>query len=79
MWCSVVAAVSCQNRVAGCVSIEQYVAQLVVLRTAQWINNQLTGSDSLQQPRHYTTHGDKTTESSAPEDGHKVAQNMLST
>jgi len=54
-----------------------YVAQ-VVLHTPQWIHNQLTGSDSLQQPWHNTTRGDKTSESSAPEDGHKVAQNMLS-
>jgi len=30
------------------------------------------------QPRHYTTRGKNTTKSSAPEDGHKVAQNMLS-
>ena len=29
------------------------------------------------QPRHYTTSGKNTTKSSAPEDGHKVAQNML--
>ena len=63
VWCSAVAAVGCQNRLAGCVSMEEYV----VLRT-----------DSLQQSRHYTTRGDKTTESSAPEDGHKVARNMLS-
>jgi len=50
----------------------------VVLRTPQWIHKQLTGSDSLQQPRHFTTRSDKTTESSAPEDGHKFARNMLS-
>ena len=30
------------------------------------------------QPRHYTTRGKNTTNSSAPEDGHKVARNMLS-
>jgi len=30
------------------------------------------------QPRHYTTSGKNTTKSSAPEDGHKVARNMLS-
>ena len=30
------------------------------------------------QPWHYTTRGKNTTKSSAPEDGHKVAQNMLS-
>jgi len=30
------------------------------------------------EPRHYTTRGKNTTKSSAPEDGHKVARNMLS-
>jgi len=30
------------------------------------------------QPRHYTTRDKNTTNSSAPEDGHKVARNMLS-
>jgi len=50
----------------------------VVLRIPQWIHNQLTGSDSLEQPRYYTTGGNKTTESSASEDGHKVVRNMLS-
>ena len=30
------------------------------------------------QPRHYNTSGKNTTKSSAPEDGHKVARNMLS-
>jgi len=30
------------------------------------------------QPRHYTTRGKNTTKTSAPEDGHKVARNMLS-
>ena len=30
------------------------------------------------QPRQYTTRGKNATKSSAPEDGHKVARNMLS-
>ena len=30
------------------------------------------------QPRHYTTRGKNTTKSSPPEDGRKVARNMLS-
>jgi len=34
VWCSAVAAVSCQNRLAACVSTEEYVEQLVVLRTS---------------------------------------------
>ena len=40
---------SCQSRLAGSVSIEEFVAQ----------------------------RGDNTTQSSAPEDGHMVARNML--
>jgi len=32
----------------------------------------------LTQPRHYTTREKNTTKSSDPEDGHKVARNMLS-
>ena len=49
-----------------------------VLRTSQWTHNQPTGSDCLHS--HGTTqHAAKnTTKSSAPEDGHKVARNMLS-
>ena len=31
VWCSAVAAEGCQNGLAGCVSIEEYVAQQVVL------------------------------------------------
>ena len=31
VWCSTVAAVGCQNLSAGCVSIEEYVAQLALL------------------------------------------------
>jgi len=122
----------CQNRLAGSVSIEEFVAQLqlcwglpapiqllpammqsfmkivirsitillttVVLRTPQWTLYLLTGSDSppaataqyldtlpanrFRQPScsHGTipTHGDNTTQSPAPEDGHMVARNMLS-
>jgi len=34
----------CQNRLAGSVSIEEFV---VVLRTPQWTHHLLTGSDSL--------------------------------
>ena len=32
VWCSAVAAVGCQNRLAGCVSIEEYVARSQLLR-----------------------------------------------
>jgi len=37
-----------------------------------------SGADDLVVLQHYTTCGKNTTKSSAPEDGHKVAQNMLS-
>ena len=48
-----------------------------VLRTPQWTHNQPTGSDRLHS--HGTTpHVKNTNKSSAPEDGHKVARNMLS-
>ena len=33
---------------------------------------------AFPQPRHIPTRGDNTTQSSAPEDGHMVARNMLS-
>jgi len=49
-----------------------------VLRIPQWTYYPLTGSDSLPQLRHYTTHGDHTTQSSAPDDGHGIARNTLS-
>jgi len=49
----------------------------VVLRTSQWTHNQPTGSDRLHS--HGTKpHVKNTTKSSALEDGHKVARNMLS-
>ena len=44
----------------------------------QWTYYLLAGSDSLLQLRNYTTHGDHTTQSSAPDDGHWIAPNMLS-
>ena len=61
---------------SGCL-VDVSVAGRVAIRKPQWTHNQPTGSDSLQQPRHYTTRADKTTESSDPEDGHKVGRNML--
>ena len=59
-------------------SIEGFEAQQVVLRIPQWTYYLLAGSDSLLQLRHYTTHGDHTTQPSAPDDGHGIARNMLS-
>jgi len=56
-------------------SIEGFEAKL---RIPQWTYYLLAGSDSLLQLRHYTTHGDHTTQSSAPDDGHGIARNMLS-
>ena len=56
--------VGCQIRLAGCVSIGEYVAQRATYSPVDtW---------------HYTTRSKNTTKSSAPEDGHKVARNMLS-
>jgi len=54
----------CQNRLAASVSIEEFVAQLLSCAT----NNHGT----------IRTHGDNTTQSSAPEYGHMVARNVLS-
>jgi len=53
----------CQNRLAGSVSIEEFV-----LRTSQPSCSHGT----------IPTRGDNTTQSSAPEDGHMIARNMLS-
>ena len=52
---------------------------VVVLRTPQWTHYLLTGSDSLPAAiAQYQHVADNTTQSSAPEDGHMVAGNMLS-
>jgi len=53
------------------------VGWYATLRTSQWTHNQPTESDWLHS--HGTApHMKNTTTSSAPEDGHKVARNMLS-
>jgi len=51
--------------------------QLVVLSASQWTDKQPTRSDCLHSYGS-ATHLKNTTNSSAPEDGHKVARNMLS-
>ena len=48
-----------------------------VLSASQWTDKQPTGSDCLHS-HGSATHLKNTTKSSAPEDGHKVARNMLS-
>jgi len=53
----------CQNRLAGSVSIEEFIA---VPRTPQRTHYLLTGS--------MPTRGDNTTQSSAPEDGHMLPE-----
>jgi hypothetical protein len=67
----------CQNRLAGSVSIEEFVAQ----RATNFPMDTLP-ANRFWQPScsHGTipTRGDNTTPSSAPEDGHMVARNMLS-
>jgi len=55
----------CQNQLAGSVFIEEFVAQL---------HCAMNSSIPIPIP----TRGDNTTQSSAPEDGHMVARNMLS-
>jgi len=75
VWYSAAAAEGCQNWLAGSISIEGFE---VVLRIPQWTYYLLTGPDSLLQLQHYKTHGDHTTQSSAPDDGHGIARNMLS-
>jgi len=64
----------CQNQLAGRVSIEVFVAQLSSMDTLS--------ANRFWQPScsHGTipTRGDNTTQSSAPDDGHMVARNMLS-
>ena len=49
----------------------------VVLSASQWTDKRPTGSDCLHS-HGSATHLKNTTKSSAPEDGHKVARNMLS-
>ena len=64
----------CQNRLADSVSIEEFVATNYSMDTLT-INRFWQSSCS-----HCTipTRGDNTTQSSAPEDAHMVARNMLS-
>ena len=60
----------------GGVSIGKYVA-----RSATYFPMDTQPANRIwppTQPRHYTTRGKNTTKSSAPEDGQKVARNMLS-
>jgi len=72
------------------VSIGEYVAQLRFVSIGEYVAKLRCATYSPMdtqpanriwpptQPRHYTARGKNTTKSSAPEDGHKVAQNMLS-
>jgi len=64
----------CQNRLAGSVSIEEFVATNSSMDTlpANWFWQPSCNHSTIP------TRGDNTTQSSAPEDGHMVAQNMLS-
>jgi len=63
----------CQNRLVGSVSIEGFVAQLP-LNGHTTYQPVLTTLLQPQQP----TRGENTNQSSAPDDGHIVARNMLS-
>ena len=64
--------VGSQIRLVACLSIGKHLTQL--LSASQWTSNQ---PDLPTQPRS-ATHLINTSKSSAPEDGHKVARNMLS-
>jgi len=69
----------CQNRLAGSVSIEEFVAQLA--NGYELFNGHTTCwpvLTALLQPRHNTHTWRNTTQLSAPDDGHMVARNMLS-
>jgi len=75
--CGVVPWLCRQSDPVGWLCVHWKVRSTFVLRTSQWTHNHPTGSDCLHS--HGTTpHVKNTTKSSAPEDGHKVAQNMLS-
>ena len=65
-----------RNNVGGCVFIGQYVAQRATYSPMDTQAAKRIWPPT--QPRYYTTHGKNTTKSSASEDGHKVARNMLS-
>ena len=58
-------------RAVACLSIGKH------LSASQWTDKQPTGSDCLHS-HGSATHLINTSKSSAPEDGHKVARNMLS-
>jgi len=60
------------------VSIGEYVAQRSCATYSPMDTQPANRIWPPTQPRHYTTRGKNTTKSSAPEDGHKVARNMLS-
>ena len=68
--------VGSQIRLVACLSVGKDLAQ-VVLSASQWTDKQPTGSDCLHS-HGSVTHLINTSKLSAPEDGHKVARNMLS-
>ena len=61
-----------QSDPVGCLSVHWEV-----LSASQWTDKQLTGSDCLHS-HGSATHLINNYKSSAPEDGHNVARNMLS-
>ena len=71
----VVAGLQISTRLACIRLIARVAFQLVNARSIVWSGSCFGCCPLLQ---HYTTRGKNTTKSSAPEDGHKVARNMLS-
>jgi hypothetical protein len=67
----------CQVRLPGSASIDEFVAQLIYELIHGRTTCQLVLKTSLQ-PRHIPTQGYNITQSSAPDDEHMVARNMLS-
>jgi hypothetical protein len=74
----------CQDQLAGSASMDGFVAQLALLARG-WGYEPIHGCTTCQpvlttfaQPRHIPTRGYNITQSSAPDDGHMVARNMLS-
>jgi len=67
-----------QSDPVGCLSVHwEALNTTVVLSASQWTDKQPTGSDCLHS-HGSATHLISTSKSSVPEDGHKVARNMLS-
>ena len=66
-----------QSDPVGCLSVHWEALNTTQLSASQWTDKQPTGSDCLHS-HGSATHLINTPKSSTPEDGYKVARNMLS-